>query len=95
MLFVDSGKQIAAFFQKCKQTADFCSQAEPTNNIRMDFDDMVKKMTQTSQQSKVCSCVDGYLPVYDEGSGALQRCHDPIIKVCGPYPASPGASQTL
>ena len=45
------------------------------NLARMDFNDMVEKM----QSEHVCTCSDGYLPVYDQIDGSLVRCHDPII----------------
>ena len=49
------------------------------NKVRMDFNDMVEKMTKDSQ-AKICGCIEGYLPQYNETNGALMKCHDPIIK---------------
>ena len=59
----------------------FCL-AEPDNQpmkVRMDFDDMVEKMTKNPEDT-ACSCIEGYLPIYHPESGFLMRCHDPIIK---------------
>ena len=47
--------------------------------VRMDFDDMVEKMTK-DPENKACSCAEGYLPIYHPETGFLMRCHDPIIK---------------
>ncbi len=49
---------------------------EDLNTQRLDFDNMVAKMSALSEQ--VCSCRQGYLPVYD-AKGELEKCHDPII----------------
>ena len=45
------------------------------NSVRMPFDDMIETMT---EKKSVCTCADGYLPVFDD-NGILSRCHDPII----------------
>ena len=45
------------------------------NSVRMPFDDMIETMT---EKKSVCTCADGYLPVFDE-DGILSRCHDPIM----------------
>lgn len=67
----------------CSQCLDiphaFCLASAPNNDpnkVRMDFDEMIEKMTK--EEAKVCSCAEGFLPIYKDG--VLQRCHDPIIK---------------
>ena len=59
----------------------FClaSSENNPNEVRMDFNDMIEKMTSESDK-KVCSCAEGYLPIYNKTNGALIKCHDPIIK---------------
>lgn len=46
---------------------------------RMDFNLMVEKVSKIAEQ--VCTCSDGYLPIYNPASRkeVLMRCHDPII----------------
>ncbi len=46
------------------------------NAQRLDFDNMVAKMSEMSEQ--ICTCEHGYAPIYDD-RGALERCKDPII----------------
>lgn len=57
----------------CSQCLDiphaFCLAEPQKDSFRMEFDAMIEKMT----QHRVCSCTEGYLPIYDLNNGALLR----------------------